>query len=224
MRKLIFALLSCLYFLRGVAQTDSVAMGQDFSLREGVYKSYSDLRRNNPISKESIVSKEDKTQLDFIGKTLASKKLVDLIIDGGTYSFKVEALWGYFQNNSLYLNFEGKFYRVPVFGAISHFIGTIEVINYMNGYGGMYGGGFYGPGMMMGGGMPVKQREVRQFLFDFYTGDIMDYNLPNVEILISRDLNLYTEFMNFKKKKRREMMMLYVRKYNQLHPAMFPKN
>lgn len=203
-------------------RNDSVALGGDFVLKEGVYLSYTDFRKNMPVPKDAIQSKMDKTQLDFIGKTLAENKEITIVYNGVENKLQTEKLWGYSQNNTLYLNFEKNFYRVPVFGNISHFLGTIETYNYNN-YG-MYPGGMYGG--MYGGGMysniPVKQREVRQFLFDFYSGDIMDYTLNNAELLLSRDLKLYEEFMQMKKNRRREMMMMYIRKYNLAHPVYFP--
>jgi hypothetical protein len=194
--------------------------GNDFVLKEGVYLSYTDFRKNHPVPKDAIESNADKTQLDFIGKEVGDKKEIVIAYNGSEQKLEIKNLWGYSQNNTLYLNYEGNFYRVPVFGSISHFLGTVEVYNYNN-YG-MYGG-MYGYGGMMGGSsIPVKQREMRQFIFDFYSGDIMDYNVHNVEILISRDMKLYEEFMQLKKKKRNEMMMMYVRKYNAAHPIFFP--
>ncbi len=210
---------SLLFSAQALAQSDSVAYSTDFVLNEGVYMSYTDFRKNHPVPKDAIESKEDKTQLDFIGKTLAANKEVAVMHNGVVHKLESEKIWGYSQNNTLYLNYEGKFYRVPVFGNISHFLGTIEVYNYNNG--GMYGG-MYGIGGGYGMNMPVKQREMRQFIFDFYSGEIMDYTLSNVELLVSRDLKLYEEFMQLKKKKRREMMMMYVRKFNAAHPIYFP--
>lgn len=202
-----------------LAQNDSAAYNNEFVLNEGFYMSYTDFRKNRPVPKDAIQSKEDKTQLDFIGKTLAENKEISFVFNGVDHKAETAKIWGYSQNNTLYLNYETKFYRVPVFGNISHFLGTIEVYNYNN-YG-MYGG-MYGIGGMMGPATPIKQREMRQFIFDFYSGEIMDYNLANVEMLLSRDMKLYEEFMQLKKKKRKDMMMMYVRKFNAAHPVYFP--
>ena len=206
---------------KSFSQNDSIAFGNDFVLNEGVYLSYTDFRKNKPVPKDSILSKEDKTQLDFVGKTVGDNKEITIKYNGTESKLETIKIWGYCQNNTLYLNYETKFYRVPVFGNISHFLGTIEVTMYNNYglYGGMYsgmGGGMYGPNT------PIKQREMRQFIFDFYSGEIMDYNLQNVEILVSRDMKLYEEFMKMKKSKRRDMMMMYVRKFNAAHPIYFP--
>lgn len=221
LRNIFFLLLAANVF----AQTDSVAFSNDFILKEGLYFTYTDFRKNNPFPKDSIVTKDDKTQLDFISKTLNDFKEITVLYNGQNEKVEVKKIWGFCQNNTIYINYQGKFYRIPVFGNISNFLATIEVYNYNN-YGGMYGGMGVGMGMgyggMMGSSVPIKQRETRQFIFDFYSGDIIDYNLNNVEILLSRDLKLYEEFMQIKKRKRRDMMMLYVRKYNAAHPVKYP--
>ena len=209
--------------VKSSAQTDSVSFTNDFTLKEGIYFTYSDFRKNNPVPKEAIVSKEDKTQLDFISKTLNDFKEIALSYKGENGNVEVKKLWGFCQNNTVYINYQNKFYRIPVFGNISNFLGTVEVTYYNNN--GMYGGmgiGMGGYGGMMGSSMPIKQRETRQFIFDFYSGDIMDYTINNVEILLSRDLKMYEEFMQLKKRKRKDMMMLYIRKYNNAHPVSFP--
>ncbi len=209
--------------LESISQTDSVIFTNDIVLKEGIYLSYNDFRKNNPIPKEAIESKEDKTLLDFISKTLNDFKEIKVAYSGQNNKIPVKNIWGFCQNNTLYLNYESKFYRVPVFGNISHFLATVEVYNYNNNYGvGMGYGGMMGGGMMGGGSVPIKTKEIKQFIFDFYTGDIIDYNIHNVEILISRDIKLYEEFMQIKKRKRKEMLMLYIRKYNAVHLISFP--
>ncbi|MGZ3865152.1 MAG: hypothetical protein ACXVC6_00195 [Bacteroidia bacterium] len=224
MKKLALHIFLILFAINTFAQTDSVAYSGEMVLKDGLYFSYTDMRRNNPFPKEGIISNADKTELDFILKTLNDNQEISVAYNGQPEKVSTKKIWGFCQNNTVYINFQGKFYRIPVFGNISNFLGTVEVYN---NYGsGFYGGVGVGMGMgyggMMGSPMPVKQRETRQFIFDFYSGDIMDYTLENVEILISRDLKLYEEFMQLKKKKRRDMMMLYVRKYNVAHPVKFP--
>ena len=223
MKKLLKNIFFVLISVAGFAQTDSVSFTNDLILKEGIYYNYTDFRKNNPIPKETIVSNEDKTQLDFISKTLNNYKEITVAYDGQSEKIEVKKLWGFCQNNTIYINYEGKFYRIPVFGNISNFLGTVEVYNYNSGgmYGGMGMGMGYGGGMM-GSSIPMKQRETRQFIFDFYSGDIMDYTLNNVEMLVSRDMKLYEEFMKLKKHKRKEMMMMYIRKYNSAHPISFP--
>ncbi|MGZ3862927.1 MAG: hypothetical protein ACXVPN_10985 [Bacteroidia bacterium] len=224
MKKFVLNIFLILISANIFAQSDSVAYTGDMVLKDGLYFSYTDMRKNNPFPKENIISAADKSELDFIFKTVSDNKEISVAYNGQPEKVETKKIWGFCQNNTVYINFQGKFYRIPVFGNISNFLGTVEVYNNYNS--GFYGGVGVGMGMgyggMMGAPMPVKQRETRQFIFDFYSGDIMDYTLDNVEMLISRDLKLYEEFMQLKKKKRRDMMMLYVRKYNLTHPVKFP--
>ncbi|HXU27670.1 MAG TPA: hypothetical protein VN698_10590, partial [Bacteroidia bacterium] len=80
-------------------------------------------------------------------------------------------------------------------------------------------------GYGMGGGMvPVKQNETHEFLLDFKTGDVTECTPTNLELILSRDMPLYEQYMKIKKRKRKDFMILYIRKYNNEHPISFPKN
>lgn len=207
------------------AQEDTLSITPEIVLKEGVYLSYNDLRTNNPLPKENISAPGDRTQVDFIGKTLTDNKEIIFSYKGSQYKAEVDKIWGYCQNGTVYVNYKGKFCRVPLFGAISHFFATVVVTTYVSngGYGGGYGGGFYGGGMggMGGPSVPVKQNETRQFLLDFKSGEIMEFTPTNLETLLSRDMKLYSQYMDLKRKKRKELMILYIRKYNNEHPISF---
>lgn len=203
------------------AQEDSVVFSKDMQFNEGIYLSYADFRRNDPIGKIHIDMPGDKTQLDFIGKTISENKTINIHREGQTEKYQTDKFFGYMQNNTLYLNYNGKFYRVLMFGNISPFIASIEYTTYSSNWGPGY---YYGPGMM-GPGMsvPVKQKELRQYYFDFYTSEIYDVNMENTLRILSRDTELYNEFMALKKRQRKDMMNIYIRKYNDRHPPKFPK-
>lgn len=205
-----------------IVRNDSVQYTNNFVFKEGVYLDYKDLLANNPLPKEKIVAAGDKTQLDFISKTLSDNNEIIFSYKGAQYKADVKKIWGYCQNNAIYIGKEGKFYRIPVFGNISHFFATVEVVTYMNNYG--YGGFGFGYGGMMGPATPVKQKETRQFVMDYKTGDVFEASLPTVESLLSRDMELYTQYMKLKKKQRRELMILYIRRFNEAHPVFFPLN
>ena len=204
------------------AQEDSIAQAPEIQLKEGVYLSLSDLQTNNPLPKENISMPGDKTQLEYISKTLNDNKEFYFTYKGSQYRAETQNVWGFCQNGTVHVNFKGKFCRVPLFGSISHFFATVIVTTYVSNYGG-YGGGFYGGmgGMGMGPSVPVKQQETRQFLLDFKTGDIFDFTPTNLETLLSRDMRIYNQYMSLKRKKRKELMIMYIRKYNAEHPIHF---
>ena len=68
-----------------------------------------------------------------------------------------------------------------------------------------------------------KTREIRQFLFDFYSGEIAPFSIEKVEEFLKRDDAVYKEFMTLNKKKKKEFVTKYIRMYNEKHLVYFPK-
>jgi hypothetical protein len=201
------------------AQSDSVLYTRDYPFNEGVYITYSDFRMNRPISKYVIESKEDKEQLDFIGKTIQNSEYIFFKFGGYIHKVKTDSIWGFSQNNTVFINYDKKMFRIPVFGNISQFVASVEVIN-------NYAGGnspFYYNYGVTATNMPTKGREIRQFVLDFYTGKTYDYTLENITEILKRDEKLYAEFMKLSKSKRKKNMGIYLRTYNNTHPVYFPK-
>jgi len=201
------------------AQNDSVQYTRDYVFNEGIYITYSDFRMNRPITKNVIVSKEDKEQLDFIGKTVENSEYIFFKFGGHVHKVKTDSIWGFSQNNTVFINYDKKMFRIPVFGNISQFVASVEVINNYAGTNSPY---YYNYGVTATN-MPTKGREVRQFLLDFYSGEIMDYTLANITELLKRDEAIYKSFMALSKGKRKKQMGMFLRNYNNAHPVYFPK-
>lgn len=180
-------------------------------IRDGIYLNYSDFRKNQAIYKAQINSQLNDTQLEFLGKVTSQNK-VSFTRDGVSQTVDSKEIWGFFQNNTLHVNYKGDFYRVPVFGAISYLVAKVEVP----------GVAFYDAGMApMTSTMPTN--EIREFLMNFYNGDIAEFTMKRLEELLSRDLVLYAEFKKLSRKKRHGRMYQYIRKYNELHPVYYLK-
>ncbi|MBA4239477.1 MAG: hypothetical protein C0448_02035 [Sphingobacteriaceae bacterium] len=195
---------------------DSVAYAKDFRLYEGLYLSYQDFRYNWPIPKEKINTKINKDQLDFYSKLLEEQEMIDYVErDGAEAKVKTEKVWGYCQNNIIYINQDNNFFRIPVFGAISNFIGTVEVVGYSPGY-----DPFMNAPM---NSTAAKTREIRQYLFDFYSGEIVQFSVEKLEEYLKRDEAIYKEFSTLNKKKKKEFATKYIRMYNEKHVVYFPK-
>lgn len=195
----------------GFAQQDSVAFTVDSVMSDGVYVSYADFRMNNPVTKEQVNSNQDKGQLNFLEKTLQAEKFSYQKSDV-LHTTESKKVWGFFQNNTLYVNYEGEFYRVPVFGSVSYLVATVLVRN----------SGFYDPrfGYSMGA---TYTREVREFVIDFYNGIVTELTMERAELLLSRDKALYDEFMKLSRHKRKEQLYRFIRRYNEMHPVYFLK-
>ena len=194
---------------------DSVAFTKDFRLYEGLYLGYQDFRYNWPIPKEKIITKINKDQLDFYSKLIEEEFIEYTERDGSITKMKSEKVWGYCQNNIIFINQENNFYRIPIFGAISNFIGTVEVTNYSPGYDPFMNAPI--------GSTANKVREIRQYLFDFYSGEITPFSIDKMEEYLKRDEAIYNEYKALNKKKKKEMATKYIRMYNEKHWVYFPK-
>jgi len=200
---------------------DSIKYTVDFQFNEGIYISYLDFRMNKPISKDILVSNEKREQLDFIGKTIENSEYIVFQIGGKDFKIKTDSIWGFCQNNNIFINHDKKMFRIPVFGNISQLIVTQEIeTHYPNGTINSF---YYNYGMTMGG-VPPGATEMKQMILDFYSGNLMEYSPENVEEILKRDAKLHSEFVSLSRSKRRQKMSSLLRTYNLQHPVYFPKN
>lgn len=215
MRKLQLIIFFVLSFNANLRAQDSVMYSKEFRLYEGIYINYEDLRFNWPIDKEKIITNLSKEQLDFFSKLVESDMIEYKERDGSVIKIKTEKIWGYCQNNVIFINQENSFFRIPVFGAISSFIGAVAVINHSPGF---------DPFMNTPSNSTAHSiKEFRPFLFDFYSGDITEFSLEKLEEYLSRDISLVNEFKQLRKKKKKEYAAKYIRMFNEKHPVFFPK-
>lgn len=195
---------------------DSVAYSLDFRLYEGLYMSYQDFRYNWPIPKEKIITKVNKNQLDFYSKLLEEESEIQFYErDSSIRKIKTEEIYGYCQNNVIFINFEKGFYRIPVFGNISYFVGTVEVMNATPGF-----DPFMNAPM---NSTTFKTREIKNLLLDFYSGELTLFSLAKAEEYLKRDPEIYKEFSALSNKKKKEYVARYIRMYNEKHPVYFPR-
>ncbi|MCU0359179.1 MAG: hypothetical protein MUF75_00445, partial [Bacteroidia bacterium] len=104
------------------------------------------------------------------------------------------------------VNFQNKFYRIPVFGAISFLVAMVEVRQT----------GFYDPrfGTYTGGMTTTEQRE---FVMNFYDGKLNQLKQSEVELLLQRDRALYDEYSKLSNRKQKEQLYRYIRRFNVLN-------
>lgn len=207
MRRLKFFFFLTLLNVCAHAQPDSSLVPSE--IRDGIYLSYQDFRRDDAIRKEDVITPLDKEQLELMGKLMNEEQLT-FRKNGQQQSVDPGTIWGFFQNKTLYVNYKEEFYRVPVFGSICYLVASVTV----------YNTGFYDPmiGYPMGGS---RSKEIREFVMNFYDGQVLEFKADRVEELLSRDVELYREFKELSRRQRREQIYRYVRKYNDRHPVYF---
>ncbi len=213
MNRLLFLIISVLLVFKSYSQGDSVAFNKNFNLHEGLYLTYSDLRHNWPIPKEKIITKIDKNQLDFYTKLIESENIEFTERDGSAAKINSAKVWGFCQNNVVYININKTFYRIPVFGAISYFMAAIEIQTFSPGY-----------NVFINSSGGTTTTEMHEYLLEFYSGTLKEFSVDLLAEMLKSDEAIYKDYMSLNRKNKKEQASRYIRKYNEKHPVYFPKN
>jgi hypothetical protein len=65
--------------------------------------------------------------------------------------------------------------------------------------------------------------ELRQYLLDFQTGEVLEYDTEAVEVLLMKDPELADEFLALRNRKKKQMKFVFIRRFNERHPLYFPE-
>jgi len=210
----IFLFAVSLAFGQGADSLKKVVYTPDFKFRDGVYLNVEQVRRNQPISRARIATAVDINDLNFYEKILEANSISLYDDQGLQRDLKKKDIWGFSQNGVLFINYNNDFYRIPVVGSISHFVAEKTVYSSPMNFNGQYYnpyGGYYRQA-------PVATTEQRQYILEFETGQILDFDPHGIQVFLMRDKELLEEFAKLSNKKQRQMMFLYVRKFNDKHP------
>ena len=203
------------YFLIPLsAQQKAVQYTKDFEFKDGVYLSFFDFKNNNPVRTSKIIFNSNKSDKDFLKYALDKSSFLYLDSTGKEQEVKTQSVWGYCSNGTAYINHGTDFNRVTVIGSISHFVATVP--------------------MRVGVSDPFYQNDPfynpqqytyvsSQYVIDFDSGKVMEFNVGTMELLLQKDDALSKEFTALKKKQKRDSIFIYLRKYNEKHPIYFPE-
>ncbi len=212
----------------------------DFKFTDGIYLTFDQVKDNNPIPKAKLLSSTDYNDKDFFNNLFASGKIYFYDNIGVRQEIEVSSIWGYSRNGVLYIQIQGNFNRITYIGSICHFVADITTYDsrYYSPYSGYspyyyspYNYGYYPYGSYYSpygsyynpyGSTSVAKSEVRQFMIDFESGEILEFTLDNTKRILMQDAELYEQFVNEKKSKQKDLMFVYLRKFNEKHPLMLP--
>ena len=197
--------------------TDSLKRVQytpDFKFRDGVYLSIEQVKKNQPISRVRIATTIDVEDMNFYGKLLEGNSISLFDDQGLQRDIAKKDVWGFSQNGVLFINYNGDFSRIPVVGSICHFVADKTVVSspmrfndpYMNPYGTYYRQA------------PVATTEQRQYILEFETGQVLDFETNSIQMFLMKDKELLEEFAKLSNKKQRQLKFMYLRKFNEKHP------
>jgi hypothetical protein len=208
------------------AQTDTSSMVRytpDFSFNEGIFLTFDQVRNNAPIPKSKLITNVDYYDKDYFIEVLSSKYIYFYDFYGSRQEVKSSAIWGFSRNGVLYILMDNEYFRITIVGRICHFVATTTTYEdryydpyYYNPY---YYNSYYPYGRYPS---TYKTNEMRQYLLDFDTGEVFDYNTDNLQVLLMKDPELHDEYSQLKNKKRKQLRFLYLRKFNERNPLYLP--
>jgi len=199
-------------------------LNRDFRFKDGIFLSFDQVKANDPIPKSFLVTIVPLNDQAFYDKVL-SHEIVTYYDDKGIrHHIKKENIWGYSRNGILYVQVDGHFNRITIVGGICHFVGTRTIVDtrYYDPYNRYYypAYSYYYPPTYET--TTYERTEMRQFILDFETGKIMEYNVQSVEVALMRDPELYDEYARLGPSKRKQMRFMYIRKFNERNPVYLP--
>jgi len=225
----------------GQDSTKMVKYTPDYRFNDGIYLNFEQLRENSPIPKAKLLTSADYNERDFYTKVFAADKIYFYDELGVRQEVAKDQIWGYSRNGVIYVMIQGNFNRITFVGNICHFVADITTVDTRNNYYSPYGyydpyyyspygysgyGGYspYGSYYSPYGSTQSTRNELKQYIIDFETGKVMEFTADNVQLLIMKDASVYDEYVQLPKKKQKELMFVYVRKFNEKNPLYLPGN
>ncbi|HDR89103.1 MAG TPA: hypothetical protein ENN63_05665 [Bacteroidetes bacterium] len=194
----------------------------DYQFREGIFLNFEQVRNNNPLPKSRILTSVDYSDRDFFQKLLAEETIKYFDGFGMRKEVETEDIWGYSKNGVLYIGLGGGFHRITVIGSICHFLASIISYDgqYYDPYYNRYA--FYDYYYYNRRPNTYTKTEVRQFLLDFETGEVVDYDVTNLEVILMKDPELHDEYATLRRRKKKQQKFLFIRRFNERNPVYLP--
>jgi hypothetical protein len=227
-------------FLRvsGQEKEGMVKYTPDFRFNDGIYLNFDQVKLNSPISKAKILTSVDYNDREFFNKILEIDKVYFYDNMGVRQEVAKNSIWGFSRNGVLYVQIQENFNRITFVGSICHFVADITTYDsraynspygYYDPYYSPYGySNYYNPYSPYGSYYsPYRQssmtrNELKQYLIDFESGKVLEFNVESTELMLMKDNQLYEEYVQLSRKKKKELMFVYIRKFNEKNPLYIP--
>jgi hypothetical protein len=227
--------------VNGQNKENMVKYTPDFRFKDGIYLNFDQVKENNPIPKAKLLTSTDYNDREFFKKLLESGKIYFYDNMGIRQEIVTNTIWGYARNGVLYIQIQENFNRITFVGSICHFVADITTYdpryygspyNYYNpyyypysgyspyGYGSYYSPYSYYPYRQSN----MARSEIKQYLIEFRTGNIAEFDMKNTELILMQDPELYEEYVQLPRKKKKDLMFVYIRKFNERNPLYIPVN
>lgn len=206
----------------------------DFRFNDGIYLDFEQVKTNTPIPKAKLLTSVDYNDREFFKKIFEVEKIYFYDNMGIRQEVPKSNIWGYARNGVIYVQVQNNFNRITFIGNICHFVADITTYDSRT-YGSPYGyydpyyspysyGSYYSPynPYYSPYRSSMARNELKQYIIDFETGKILEFDVENTEILLMKDPQLYEEYVQLSRKKRKDLMFVYIRKFNEKNPLYIP--
>ena len=202
------------FFLSIVASASMAQDGAEYfagmGLRAGIYTDFAAFRNNAPTV--PLDRLRDAQGLPVADIRRVSGKLQWQPDSGAMQTMDLRTIWGFCQNDVVYIGTSNGFYRIGLMGSLSHLVVEQTYRDwdpYMYGY-------------PMGG---VTRTVLVQQLLDMRTGRYLPFNASGMDEALQHDNVLSEEFRALPKKQRNstEALFRFLRMYNDRNPLVFPQ-
>lgn len=226
--------------LRGQDQAGMVKYTPDFRFRDGIYLNFDQVKSNSPIPKAKLLTSVDYNDREFFRKLLEMDKIYFYDDMGIRQEIPKNTIWGYSRNGVLYVQIQDNFNRITFVGNICHFVADVTTYDsryynspygYYDPYYSPYGyNNYYSPYSPYSPYYsPYRQsnmsrNELKQYIIDFENGKVFEFDIQNTELLLMKDDKLYEEYVQLPRRKKKELMFVYIRKFNEKNPLFIPVN
>jgi hypothetical protein len=224
--------------LSGQEKEGMIKYTPDFKFKDGIYLNFDQVKLNSPIPKAKLLTSVDYNDREFFKKILEGEKIFFYDNIGVRQEIAKNTIWGYSRNGVLYVQIQDNFNRITFVGNICHFVADITSYDsrsynspygYYDPYYSPYGysnyynpyspyNSYYSPYRQPG----ISRNELKQYLIEFETGKVLDFDITNTELLLMKDNQLYEEYVQLSRKKKKDLMFVYIRKFNEKNPLYIP--
>jgi hypothetical protein len=237
----ILASLICVVPVKGQFKDTLVKYTPDFRFRDGIYLNFDQVKANSPVPKAKLLTSTDYNDREFFKKLFESQKIYFYDAMGIRQEVEANNIWGYARNGILYIQVQENFNRITFIGSICHFVADIttydsrynspygyyDPYSYYSPYSPYYGyGSYYNPygSYYSPYRSNMTRNELKQYIIDFETGKILEFDVDNTELMLMNDSELYEEYVQLNRKKKKDLMFVYIRKFNEKNPLYIPVN
>ena len=232
---LISLLLSAIPYtgLNGQDKDGMVKFTPEFKFNDGIYINFDQVKLNSPIPKAKLLTSIDYNDREFFKKVLEGEKIYFYDNIGVRQEVPKSNIWGYSRNGVLYIQIQENFNRVTFVGSICHFVADITSYDNRSYNSPYYYDPYYSPYSYSSYYNPynsyyspyrsnMSRNELKQYLIDFESGKVLEFDIEDTELLLMKDNQLYEEYVQLSRKKKKELMFVYIRKFNEKNPLYIP--